>query len=61
MLHSKYVILIKIIHFVVIFPFTEFIYIPLLQDIDFFSFKMPINDKVSKPIELIEKTSKHFK
>ena len=27
MLHSKYVILIKIIHFVVIFPFTEFIYV----------------------------------
>ena len=28
---------------------------PLLQDKPFFSFKMPINDDVSKPIKLIEK------
>ena len=34
---------------------------PLLQDIVFFSFWMPINDDVSKPIQLIEKTLKHFK
>ena len=34
---------------------------PLLQDIIFFSFKMPINDNVSKPIELIEKILKPFK
>ena len=34
---------------------------PLRQDIAFFSFQMPINDDVSKPIKLIEKTLKHFK
>ena len=34
--------------------------LPLLQDKAFFSFKMPINDDVSKPIRLIEKNIDTF-
>ena len=58
MLHCKYVILIKITHFVIIFPFTKFTDVAFTSVIAFFSFKMPINDDVSKPIRLVEKKNK---
>ena len=61
MLHCKYVILIKITHFGIIFPFTKFIDLAFTSVIAFFSFKMPINDDVSKPIKPVEKKKKTLK
>ena len=55
MLHCKYVILIKITHFIISFPFTEFIYVAFTLRYSILSFYMLINDDVSKPIKLIER------
>ena len=49
MLHFKYVKLIKITHFVIIFPFTKFIDVAFISRYSIFSFKMPINDDGANP------------
>ena len=61
MLYCIYVILKS--HILLLFsPLLNAFMSPLLQDITFFSFLMPINDDVSKPVKLIEnKTLKHFR
>ena len=62
MLHCKYVILIKIKHFLLLFSHLLSLSMSLLilQDITFFFFYMPINDDVINPVKLTEKIGNIF-